>query len=679
MEIKHLSSTANHVVRQCARTLDISVEGLVDEFEIGWEADEKGYSRKLVEFSCSKALARMFSDPHGAVLDAFFSRFTFDMMLAWEMPTSADEQSYNECAGKEKEDHKEVAIKSTDQQQDDIPLFYSDIMPLLVDNEQNVGEGGFVWLATLVPVIADVVNAQFTFETLTATSANRLHYPAYNMFLNQIDKCIRHLQKQSTPTGVELGDDEFILHVEGTATTQRVVRHIGGTSWPGRLTLTNYALYFETSGVLSYEDALRLDLSKDIEQTVKPDATGPWGSPIFDKAIVLESSELQESVVLEFPEMASATRRDHWLALTREVMLLHRFLRDFEVRSPIESWEMHARTILGIIRLHAAREMLRISPPAPKGFLIFELLDELPKGDYVLEELAGSLKRADVVHLCSASSILRSLNVSQLSMPSTEVKEISPEGNPAVAQAKNASSLENAIDQARKQDNEINVAQATVEEVREEGIANNIQVLVGLLKPFGGLMPHFLEILTWERPLTTSIVLLITLLVIYKEWVGKAIAALLLWMVATMLRARQLGIANKYNKIVIFTGSDKTTVENIVSAQQGLRTAYDIIQRLNVTILKLWSLFISKAPKHSKMVMAGMIGVAVVVAVIPFKFILMGAVLSGFLSSSKKGKGKQNQKEGGNRRVKEWWDSIPVSVVEAVDEIAAQSVALKAD
>lgn len=186
----------------------------------------------------------------------------------------------------------------------------------------------------------------------------------------------------------------------------------------------------------------------------------------------------QESVVIEFPEMASCTRRDHWLALIKEIILLHRFLQNFEIRSPIESWEMHARTILGIIRLHAAREMLRISPPAPKGFLIFELLDELPKGDYVLEELAESLKKADVVHLCSASSILRSLNVSQLSMSTTEVNKISAEGNPAAARAENASSLENAIDQARKQDNEINVAQATVEEVREEGIASNIQVLM---------------------------------------------------------------------------------------------------------------------------------------------------------------------------------------------------------
>lgn len=60
----------------------------------------------------------------------------------------------------------------------------------------------------------------------------------------------------------------------------------------GRLTLTNYALYFETAGVISYENALKIDLSKYVEHSVKPAATGPWGAPLFDKAIVYESSEL---------------------------------------------------------------------------------------------------------------------------------------------------------------------------------------------------------------------------------------------------------------------------------------------------------------------------------------------------------------------------------------------------
>lgn len=60
----------------------------------------------------------------------------------------------------------------------------------------------------------------------------------------------------------------------------------------GRLTLTNYALYFEESGVISYKDALTLNLSEDFEQSIKPAATGPWGAPLFDKAIVYSSSEL---------------------------------------------------------------------------------------------------------------------------------------------------------------------------------------------------------------------------------------------------------------------------------------------------------------------------------------------------------------------------------------------------
>lgn len=162
-------------------------------------------------------------------------------------------------------------------------------------------------------------------------------------------------------------------------------------------------------------------------------------------------------------------------------MLLHRFLRKFKIDSPLESWEMHARTILGIIRLHAAREMLRISPPGPKNFLIFDLLDELPKGDYVLKELAESLKKVDTRHPCSASSILRSLNVSQMFVPSVELKEIQKDINDvptSPVQVDHVSSLESAIDQSREEAKEIQKAKATVEDLKDEGIGNSVQVLM---------------------------------------------------------------------------------------------------------------------------------------------------------------------------------------------------------
>lgn len=56
-----------------------------------------------------------------------------------------------------------------------------------VDGEPSVGEDAFVWLVTVVPLIADVVNGRFTFETLTATTVNRLHFPAYDKFLKETD------------------------------------------------------------------------------------------------------------------------------------------------------------------------------------------------------------------------------------------------------------------------------------------------------------------------------------------------------------------------------------------------------------------------------------------------------------------------------------------------------------
>ncbi|KAK4715420.1 hypothetical protein R3W88_013758 [Solanum pinnatisectum] len=650
------------------RRLGTSVEELVHEFEDGWDPKMGCYSRKLVEFCCSKALTDVCSKLEETLVDGSFSRITFDMMLAWQMPSSADEDRHSECVAKEKEDRK-VTCK-VPREQDDISLFYSDVMPLLVDNEPGVGEDAFLWMGTLVHLVADIINGRFTFETLTASTENRLHYPAYDMFLKEIEKCVKHLQTQTTPTGMEMADDEFILHVEGTASSQRVVRHIGGTSWPGRLTLTNYALYFEASGVLSYKEAIKLDLSKDSEQSVKTAATGPWGAPLFDKAIVYESSELQEGVVIEFPEITSSTRRDHWLSLVKEIMLLHRFLRKFKIDSPLEPWEMHARTILGIIRLHAARELLRISPPGPKNFLIFDLLDELPKGDYVLKELAESLKKVDTRHPCSASSILRSLNVSQMFVPSVELKEIEKDINDvptSPVQVDHVSSLESAIDQSREEAKEIQKAKATVEDLKDEGIGNSVQVLMGLLKPLKKLVPYVQEAFTWERPLPSTILVVTTMVVIYNEWVGKAIAALLFGIVATMIWARRRRIPDKVDRIVVYTGSNQTTMESIVSAQLGLRSVYDLIQTMNVTILKIWSVLVSKAPKHADMVMVSLVVAAVILAVVPFKFILMALTSYGFVAASRIGKSKQNEK--GNRRLQEWWDSIPVVPVDIVNEI----------
>lgn len=175
--------------------------------------------------------------------------------------------------------------------------------------------------------------------------------------------------------------------------------------------------------------------------------------------------------MLEFPEITSSTRRDHWLALIKEIILLHRFLRKFNVECQTLAWEMHSRTILGIIRLHAARELLRISPPVPTKFLIFALCDELPKGDYVLEELAENLKLLNSGRPCCATSTLRYLNMSQLSDSSVDVTQ--KVCNISTELDESQSSLENAINLAREEEKEVAVAKATAVGLKEEGIGES--------------------------------------------------------------------------------------------------------------------------------------------------------------------------------------------------------------
>ncbi|CAL4912657.1 unnamed protein product [Urochloa decumbens] len=662
---KHLSSIANHVLRQCSLTLDRSVNDLVADFELGLKtAAVYNYSRKLVEFCSLQALQIITSHDIGEKInDGSLSRFTFDMMLAWETPSPSDQQITMESIAKEREDRKEPLGANEAVMGDETSLFYSDIMPLLVNEEPTVGEEAYVWFGSVFPLACDVVNARFTFEALTATTANRLHYPAYDRFLKEMDKSFKFLQNLPTPTGIEFAEDEFILHMEGTAGTQRVVKHIGTSSWPGRVTLTNKALYFEASGTISYDSAIKVDLSDTgIQHQINTASTGPFGVPLFDKAIVFES--LSEPLVLEFPEMTSSTRRDMWLTLIREVIFIHRFVSMYSIESPIHKWEVHSRIILGVIRLHAAREMLRMSPPPASSFLVFSLYDDLPKGDFVLEQLASNLKQTSTITRLSASYVFKGLSKSYAIPLSAEIAKDHDRNSSSNEQP--LASLENKIDQVKDEAREVTAANAAVDGMKEEGITDSLLVLVGLVGPIGKLRPVIQQITSWERPLVTGSILAVTLLTIYNEWFSYMLAASLILAVGVMIWARKRKIGKLWSEVIIDTSSDKTTMESIVEAQQSLKKVHEYIKTANVVILRLWSIALSRSPKHTETMIWMLTGSAVAVAVIPFKYILIGLAAGGFVANTRMAKAMSNPQ--GGRRWREWWESIPAVPVRTVDK-----------
>lgn len=98
--IRFLNFWSIRRIKYCCRKLDTRVDELAEEFESEWKklppetsGDGYSYSRKFVEFCSAKALAVVCQNIQEKISDGSFSRFTFDMMLAWEAPSSADEEA----------------------------------------------------------------------------------------------------------------------------------------------------------------------------------------------------------------------------------------------------------------------------------------------------------------------------------------------------------------------------------------------------------------------------------------------------------------------------------------------------------------------------------------------------------------------------------------------------------
>lgn len=66
----------------------------MEGFEAEWKPEIGQYSKKFVEYCSIKALTNMCQSIEEKISDGSFSRLTFDMMLAWEMPSAADEESH---------------------------------------------------------------------------------------------------------------------------------------------------------------------------------------------------------------------------------------------------------------------------------------------------------------------------------------------------------------------------------------------------------------------------------------------------------------------------------------------------------------------------------------------------------------------------------------------------------
>ncbi|ESR54228.1 hypothetical protein CICLE_v10019113mg [Citrus x clementina] len=637
--IQELSPLANIVVRRCSKILGISSSELQESFNA--EASEaikhpSRYARNFLEYCCFRTLA-LSTQVTGHLADKKFRRLTYDVMLAWEVPAASSQPLLN------------------------------------VDGDATVGMEAFSRIAPAVPIIANVVISENLFEVLTSSTGRRLQYSIFNKYITGLERAIKKMKTQSESSilsAIRSSRGEKILEVDGTVTTQPVLEHVGISTWPGRLTLTDHALYFEAHRVVSYEKAKIYDLAEDLKQVVKPELTGPWGTRLFDKAVFYKSVSLSEPIILEFPELKGHTRRDYWLAIIREILYAHRFINKFQITG-VQRDEVLSKAVLGILRLQAIQEISTANSVRCESLLMFNLCDQLPGGDLILETLANmsnlrELERTNKsvggVGMYSISAMAMVSNLGFVFGPSSSNNSIEAGAGLVVGEIAvgEMSPLERTVKESRNSYKKVVQAQETVDGVKVDGIDTNLAVMKELLLPAMEVGRWLLSLAYWDDPLKSSVFCLVFTFIICRGWLGYALALLLIFFAIFMVLTRFLNQGKPVDEVKVIAPPPMNTMEQLLAVQNAISQAEQLIQDGNIFLLKLRGLLLTIFPQASDKFAVGLLLMALILIFVPSKYIVLLMFLEIFTRYSPT---RRASTERWMRRLREWWFSIPAAPV----------------
>ncbi|KAJ6387254.1 hypothetical protein OIU78_017046 [Salix suchowensis] len=632
--IAELSPLANLVVRRCSKILGISASELQESFNA--EASDtlkhpSCYARNFLEYCCFRALA-ISTQVTGHLADKKFRQLIYDMMLAWETPAVGSQPLLN------------------------------------ADEDLTVGLEAFSRIAPAVPLIANVIISENLFEVLTVGTDGRLQFSIYEKYLSGLERAIKKMKTQSDSSllsTVRLSRREKILEVDGTVTTQPVLEHIGISTWPGRVTLTDHALYYEAFRVVSYDKPKTYDLAEDLKQIVNPVLTGPWGTRIFDKAVLYKSISLSEPAVIEFPELKGHTRRDYWLAIMREILYVHRFIKKFKI-SGVERDGAISLAVLGILRLQAIQEIISVNSVHCESLLMFNLCDQLPGGDLILETLANisSLRQLDRtnsdktgsgMHSISALSMVSNLGF-VLGTSSTDLNEAGlVVGEIAVGEM---SSLEKVVKESRNSYKKVVLAQETVDGVKVDGIDTNLAVMKELLLPVMEGGKWLISLIHWDDPMKSLVFCLVLTYVILRGWLGYTFGLMSILLAIFMVLTRFFNQGRPVDELKVIAPPPMNTVEQLLAVQDAISQAEQFIQDGNIVLLKFRGLLLSIFPQATEKFAFTLLCAASILAFMPSKYIILLTFLETFTRYSPPRKAST---ERWARRLREWWFSIPAA------------------
>ncbi|XP_045825939.1 uncharacterized protein LOC123918043 [Trifolium pratense] len=674
--IPQLSPIANSVVSRCSKIIGVSTDELQHAFDSELPLGVKElltYARNLVEFCSFKALHK-FSKTSDYLSDSEFRSLSFDVMLAWEAPSVNADQVTTENPARSKDSKDE-----TSGDEDDASLFYSSStnMAVQVDDKKTVGREAFSRIAPVCVLIADIITVHNLFDALTNSSGHRLHFLVYDKYIRSLDKVIRNSKNAlaSSVANLQLVEEEMVLDVDGTIPTQPVLQHIGIGAWPGRLTLTNYALYFESLGVGVHEKAVRYDLGTDMKQVIKPDLTGPLGARLFDKAVMYKSTSVAEPVYFEFPEFKANLRRDYWLDISLEILRAHMFVRKFCLKDTQKS-EVLARASLGIFRYRALKEAFKFFSSNYKTLLTFNLAETLPRGDIILKTLSNTLmnltsvsgKRHIPANVESKKKLIVSpgavVALSCLGFKSKMAAGIYEETTVVCdVRVGEKNPLEVAVKKSLMDTGKAQAAQATVDQVKVEGIDTNVAVMKELLFPVIESANRLQLLASWKDFYRSTAFLILSCYVIIRGWIQYLLPSVFLFIAIIMLWHRHFRKGGALEPFTVTPPENRNAVEQLLTLQEAITQFESLIQAGNIVLLKLRALLLAILPQATERVALFLVFIAAVFAFVPPKYIFLVIFIECY---TREMPCRRESSKRWIRRVREWWIRIPAAPVELV-------------
>ncbi|KAL6560704.1 hypothetical protein OROGR_004263 [Orobanche gracilis] len=554
--------------------------------------------RNLVEYCCFRFLLRNSSDVHPSLKEPAFQRLIFITMLAWENPYRIG-----------KGNRPKLLEKNT-------------------FSRKLVGEEAFVRIAPAVSGLADCPTVHNLFKAL-ADDDKGISFTIWSTYINELLKVHEGRKSYQFQEFSENHSNEKII-CHGSSRKQPVIKWEKNMAWPGKLTLTDKALYFEM---------------------------------------------LSCPLVLEFMDLGGQMRRDVWFAFINEIISVYKFINEFGpkdgerfVDDVSEAHKGKDRAVTdavnSIARLQTLQSMRR-TLDEPTKLIQFSYLQNAPYGDVVLQTLAVNCWAGAVINKLAEGHYEKDpytvptgealdhhvLDVDGSVYLQRWMRSASWGSNVSLAFWKNTTIrrgvvlsknlvvgdmnlIEKAAMTCRDRYRVAEKTQATIDAAMIEGIPSNINLLKELVLPLTITARNFESLKRWDDPLVTASFLALIYTLIFRNLLSYTFPVTLMIVAAGMLLLKGLKeqgrLGRFFGKVTIYDQPPSNTIQKIIALKEALREVEKYLQNTNVVLLKIRSIALAGNPQITTEVALVLLFGSTVLLLIPFKYVLAFVIFDLF-------------------------------------------------